>query len=116
MRLKYLDLFAAGRAAFLVAYLPFVGTGVLPLHAAAVFAIPFMLAFLAVFWFFWRGRNWARLLTAAYSLLSISSLRYVPAASAPQAVIITADALFSAALFYWLFRPDVRAYFGPRSD
>ena len=115
MRPKYLDHFAAGRAAFLIAYLPFVGTGVLPLHAVAAFAVPFMLVFLGVFWFFWHGRNWARLLTAAYSLLSISSLRYIPAASATQAVIITADALFSAALFYWLFRPDVRAYFSPRA-
>ena len=80
---------------------------------ALVIVVPFVLASLAVVWFFWRGNNWARVLTIVYSLLAISGLAYVPVASPAQQALTICDAAFSAALIYWLFRPSVRGYFKP---
>ncbi len=114
MRPKYLDQFVAMRALLLLAGFAFVGTGALPLAQALSIAIPFCVICLAIDWVLWCGHNWARVLTIALSLLSVSGVQYLPSVTILQQILILTDALFSAALVYWLFRPHVRGYFKPQ--
>ena len=47
-------------------------------HAAMVFSLftVFILAGYVVIWFYWQGRNWARVLVLLTSLLCLYNLRY----------------------------------------
>jgi hypothetical protein len=111
VRPTYLPHLVLARVVLALLPLPLVGTGALPRPQALAIEVPFLAAELFVFWSLWQGKNWARVVTIALSLLTVSALEFLPGASTLYSVLLTVDAAFSAFLVYWLFRPEARRYF-----
>lgn len=74
----------------------------------------------AVLWNYWCGRNWARLLVIATSIVTIGNLVMIIVLFAVDRLysssllyhaVIVANAALGAFLLYWLNRKDVRAWF-----
>jgi len=67
-----------------------------------------------VLWFFWKGRNWARICVLVVSVLSVINLL---ALIRPHGIVIVYDSIVIAwaivglFLLYWLNLPDVREWF-----
>jgi len=84
-----------------------------PEHAVTVFALISALIFAGYFvrFFYWQGRNWARILVILDSIVALYGLRYVPRYGALQQAIIVGDAQLGAYLIYWLNTRAVRDFF-----
>ena len=74
----------------------------------------------AVLWYYWRGRNWARILVIVTSILAIGNLMVIIVLFAVDRLysssvlyhsVIVANAALGAFLLYWLNRKDVRVWF-----
>ena len=67
-----------------------------------------------VLWFFWKGRNWARLCVLVASVLSVINLLSL---IHPHGIVIVYDSIVIAwaivgfFLLYWLNLADVRVWF-----
>jgi hypothetical protein len=87
------------------------------LSPAASFALYGMLYSLlalisfVVIWFFWRGRNWARLLVMATSVLAVTNLSWFWPTSSVAKVILVAEAILGAWLLFWLNTRPAKAFF-----
>ena len=64
-----------------------------------------------VLWYFWRGRNWARWMVLATSVLAVVGLSFFPSAGFVERAFIVVNAVLGAWLLYWLNTREVRAYF-----
>jgi len=84
-----------------------------PEHAVTGFALISALIFAGYFvrFFYWQGRNWARILVILDLIVALYGLRYVPRYGALQQAIIVGDALLGAYLIYWLNTGAVRDFF-----
>ena len=78
----------------------------------------------AVLWYYWRGRNWARILVIVTSILAIGNLMVIIVLFAVDRLysssvlyhsVIVANAALGAFLLYWLNRKDVRVWFRTKS-
>lgn len=69
-----------------------------------------------VLWYFWRGRNWARWLVLATSVLAIVNLRLLESFGPFERILIVVNAALGAWLLYWLNTREVRAYFSRRAE
>ena len=89
-------------------------------HGSVVVAIFLVvIASYIVLWFFWKGRNWARLLVLFISVVAVIDLF---ALIRPPGNVVLYDAgviawaLLGLFLLYWLNRADVRGWFtNPKS-
>jgi hypothetical protein len=83
-----------------------------PLGSVALFAAGYAVyatvAFVAI-WFFWQGRNWARWLVIAGSLLALSNLLNFGSWTSMQQKLIVVESVFGAWLLYWLNTKKGRA-------
>jgi hypothetical protein len=66
-----------------------------------------------VIFFFWRGRNWARCLVLATSLLALFNLSELPSAGPFQMAIIVCEAMLAVWFLYWLNTSTAKAFFKP---
>jgi hypothetical protein len=85
---------------------PGVSAGLLYVTRGTVVAISFV-----VLWHFWNGRNWARwlvLATSVVSLLNLSLLRWVPGT---EKALLVAEAALGIWLLFWLNTSTARAFF-----
>ena len=64
-----------------------------------------------VIWFFWRGRNWARWLVLATSVLAVLNVSLIPSSSRGAQLLIGLEAAVAIWLLYWLNTRDVSRYF-----
>ena len=87
-------------------------------YAATVFLVVTLLAAVeyAVIYFYWKGKNWARILILIGSFCSIFNLRYWNAPhtmflTVPNRVILAANAVTSLFLIYWLNTSEIKAFF-----
>ena len=81
-----------------------------------IFTILIVIGYL-VLWFYWKGRNWARILVLLTSLLCFYNLRYWNLRGAVERVMLGAEAVLAIFLLYWLNTRRVRAFFiAPKSD
>ena len=64
-----------------------------------------------VLWFYWRGKNWARILVLLNSLLCLYNLRFWNHGGVMTRVMIGAEAALAIFLLYWLNTQKVRAFF-----
>jgi hypothetical protein len=62
-------------------------------------------------WFYWQGRNWARIAVLFTSVLSIYNLRYWNDSSRMTQVMIGCEAALGIFLLYWLNTRRVRSFF-----
>ena len=74
----------------------------------------------AVLWYYWQGKNWARLLVIFTSILTIGNLLVISvlfvinrlySSSILYHAVIVANAALGAFLLYWLNKKDVRVWF-----
>ena len=82
-------------------------------HALAefvVFTILILIGYVFL-WFYWKGRNWARIAVLLTSVLTIYNLRYWHHSNASGQLMIASEALLGAFLLYWLNTAAVREYF-----
>jgi hypothetical protein len=68
------------------------------------------------FWFYWRGRNWARISVMLCSMLAIVNVLAWNSAkpgtiALPRHAMIASDAVLGAFLLYWLNTPPIRNWF-----
>ena len=87
-------------------------------HAAATFWLftIFILVGYLVIWFYWRGRNWARILVLLTSLLCLYNLRYFFRAGIIERVMIGSEAVLAVFLLFWLNSTNVKLFFhAPRN-
>jgi hypothetical protein len=82
----------------------------LPVFMAASFTV-LVIASYWVLWFYWRGRNWARWLVLATSLLELWNVTLLPSSTSLEAVILGAEAILGGFLLYWLNTAPVRQWF-----
>src|SRR5580698_3012390 len=64
-----------------------------------------------VIWFYWKGKNWARILVLLTSLLCLYNVLLWNRVRLPERVIIGIEAALSLFLLYWLNTRKVRAFF-----
>ena len=64
-----------------------------------------------VIWFFWRGRNWARWLVLATSVLALLNVLLIPSSNRGAQLLIGLEAALAVWLLYWLNTKDVSRYF-----
>ncbi len=82
-------------------------------HARAQFAV-FTILILTGYvflWFYWKGRNWARIAVLLTSVLTIYNLRYWHQSDASSRLMIASEAVLGMFLLYWLNTAAVREYF-----
>jgi len=82
-------------------------------HAATTFWLftIFILAGYFVIWFYWRGRNWARILVLLTSLLCLYNLRYFLRGGSIERVMIGSEAVLAVFLLFWLNSRNVKSFF-----
>jgi hypothetical protein len=71
---------------------------------------------LVVVWFFWKGKNWARWLVLAGSVLALCNLAWFWSASPPQRAYLAVQALLALWMLYWLNTRAVRSFFKRRVE
>jgi hypothetical protein len=64
-----------------------------------------------VIWFYWKGRNWARILVLLTSLLCLYNLRYFLHARRIEQVMIGTEAMLGIFLLFWLNTQQVKSFF-----
>jgi hypothetical protein len=77
---------------------------------AVLFAIIVSVSFVVI-WFFWQGKDWARWLVIATSVLAILNLLSLGSANAAQMVLVLLEAALGVWLLYWLNTERVAAFF-----
>ena len=77
---------------------------------AAGYAVYAAVSFVVI-WFLWQGRNWARWLVIAGSLLALSNLLNLGSWNSVQQVLVVVEAVFGAWLLYWLNTEKVARFF-----
>src|SRR5688572_12053379 len=76
----------------------------------AVYAVVAAVSFVVI-WFFWRGRNWARWLVFATSVIALLNLLLIPSSVNSVQLLIVAEAVLAVWLLYWLNTPRSTRYF-----
>jgi hypothetical protein len=64
-----------------------------------------------VIWFYWKGKNWARILVLLTSLLCLYNLRQWNHGGIAERLMIGAEAMLAIFLLYWLNTQRVRLFF-----
>ncbi len=64
-----------------------------------------------VIWFYFKGKNWARILVLLTSVVALINTCIIAEANLPQKVIIIGEAMFACFLLYWLNTKQVKMYF-----
>jgi hypothetical protein len=76
----------------------------------AVFTVTILIGYVVI-WFYWRGKNWARILVLLTSLLCFYNLHSWTRDGLPARIMISAEALLAVFLLYWLNTRAVREFF-----
>ena len=64
-----------------------------------------------VIWFYWKGRNWARILVLLTSLLSLYNLHDWTRSGTMPRIMIGTEAILAVFLLYWLNTRQIRTFF-----
>ena len=67
-----------------------------------------------VIWFYWRGRNWARLMVLGTGFVALANVPTWNSHGPVANIMVVLEAVLALFLFYWLWRADVREYFRSR--
>ncbi|MEY4667698.1 MAG: hypothetical protein RL518_397 [Pseudomonadota bacterium] len=68
-----------------------------------------------ILYFFWLGRNWARILVLLTSVLALLNLIVIANSTLSQQIVIALEALLAIYLIYWLNTPRIKDFFVKRS-
>ena len=70
----------------------------------------------AVIWFYWQGKNWARIAVLIHSAFCILNLRAWNRPSSSPGLLTTPTQTLGAVLLFWLNTPPVRHFFKGKSQ
>jgi len=62
-------------------------------------------------WYYWCGKNWARVLVILNSLLSVYNLTGIRKHTTAQAALIAVEAIMGLYLLWWLNTCQTKSYF-----
>jgi len=87
-------------------------------HAGMTFGLftTFILIGYFFIWYYWKGRNWARIAVLVTSLLALYNLRFWFRGHAMNQVMIASESVLGIFLLYWLNTVAVRMYFKRGAD
>jgi hypothetical protein len=88
-------------------------------HARATFVFNTVMIAIGyvVLWFYWHGKNWARILVLLTCLLGLGNLLLWNHVGLMSRIMIGADAVLAIFLLYWLNTATAKAFFrGERVD
>jgi uncharacterized membrane protein len=75
-----------------------------------VFTLSIIIGYLVI-WFYWKGKNWARIMILLGSVLALFNLRLWNSSGRLERVMIGAEAALALFLLYWLNTRKVKAFF-----
>ncbi len=64
-----------------------------------------------IVWFYWKGRNWARIIVLLTSILSVVDLISLASPRTKNPMIVAIWGMFGVFLLYWLNTRPVRSFF-----
>lgn len=70
-----------------------------------------VLATYFVLWFYWKGKNWARMAVMLTGILAIANLLTLPSINNLANSLIIIESVFGAFMLWWLNTSEVRNYF-----
>jgi len=87
-------------------------------HAGFTFGVFTILILIGYFfiWYYWQGRNWARIAVLLTSLLALYNLRYWSHGPGIKQVMVVSEGTLGIFLLYWLNTKTVRTYFKRQGD
>lgn len=80
---------------------------------AALYAVLALVSFVVI-WFFWNGRNWARWLVMAASVLAMTNVTHFSSSALLAKAILAGEAMLGAWLLFWLNTRAAKAFFARR--
>jgi hypothetical protein len=91
------------------------------LRVLALFTVVIGIGFVFI-WFYWQGKNWARISVLIYSALCVLNLKSwnIPSSSpylrtTPTHVLLASRALLGVVLLFWLNTRPIREFFQSKS-
>jgi hypothetical protein len=104
--------------AVLMAILNTIGWSLIVAHTKAHIRIGLLLLLIVIFsigycvvWFYWKGRNWARIVVLLTSILSVVDLISLASPRTKNPIIVAIWGVFGVFLLYWLNTRPVRSFF-----
>ena len=87
-------------------------------HARFTFVVftVFILVGYFFIWYYWQGRNWARIAVLLTSLLTLYNLRYWSHGPWMKQIMVISKGVLGSFLLYWLNTARVRTYFKGESS
>jgi hypothetical protein len=76
----------------------------------AVFSIIITITY-AVLWYYWKGKNWARILVLLTGILAILNLFALPFGNNLGNILIIIEAIFGIFMLWWLNTQSIKVYF-----
>ncbi|MEN9492501.1 MAG: hypothetical protein RJA63_2950 [Pseudomonadota bacterium] len=76
----------------------------------ALFSVIMAVTYL-VLWYFWKGKNWARILVLLTGVVAVLNLFALSTTSAWAGTLIVIEAIFGIFMLWWLNTQNVKAYF-----
>lgn len=76
----------------------------------AVFSLIMAITYL-VLWYYWKGKNWARMLVLITGIVAILNLFSISSVSLLAAALIVIETIFGIFMLWWLNTRNVKAYF-----
>lgn len=87
-------------------------------HARLTFAIftALILTGYIFVWFYWQGRNWARISVLLTCFLCFYNLLFITRSNVAGRIMIGSEAILAAFLVWWLNTAAVRSFFQNRAS
>ncbi|MGZ4999951.1 MAG: hypothetical protein ACXV7F_06590 [Methylomonas sp.] len=76
----------------------------------AIFSVIIAVTYL-VLWYYWKGKNWARLLVLLTAIVAILNLFALSSSTLLSGALIIIEAIFGIFMLWWLNTQSVKAYF-----
>ena len=76
----------------------------------AVFAAIIAVTYL-VLWYYWQGKNWARILVLLTGCVAILNLLALPTSSYIANALLVVESIFGVSMLWWLNSTSVKSYF-----
>lgn len=89
----------------------FVDSRVAPVELQyAIFSVIIAVTYL-VLWYFWKGKNWARVLVLLAGVVAVLNLFALSSSSVWADALIVIEAIFGIFMLWWLNTKSVKTYF-----
>jgi hypothetical protein len=69
-----------------------------------------------ILWYYWRGKNWARILVIITSIIALLNLFDLANQNVIQQILTLSEAVLACYLLYWLNTRKVKLYFSYQTD